>query len=365
MNRLQTRIKALIEAAGPIPVSEYMTLCLGDPENGYYTTRDPIGAAGDFVTAPEVSQMFGELIGVWCMAVHEAMGAPDAVHLVELGPGHGTLMADLLRAARIRPDFAAAAKVHLVETSPTLRARQAATLRGLAEPIWHERLDDVPDGPAIVIANEFFDALAIRQLVRTEDAWRERLVGLDQSGNLTFGLGAGKIDPALLPPELPQAKPGAVFELRRAGEAMMAALGECAVRFGGAVLVIDYGHTASGLGDTLQAVGKHARANVLERPGEVDMTAHVDFAALARAAKGAGATVEGPVNQGEFLIALGLLERAGALGAGRSKAEQDEITASVERLAGPDEMGTLFKVMAVTGGISVPGFARLSTGASL
>jgi NADH dehydrogenase [ubiquinone] 1 alpha subcomplex assembly factor 7 len=357
MNALGDRLRALIAATGPITVADYMASALGDPQDGYYTTREAIGAAGDFVTAPEISQMFGELVGVWCLAAHAALGAPDRFHLVELGPGRGTLMADLLRATRIRPDFAAGATVHLVETSPRLRALQADRLQGLAEPVWHDRIDGLPaDGPVLVVANEFFDALPIRQLVRAPDGWRERLVGLGDDGRLAFGLGAGAVDPSLLPPFADRAEPGAIFEVNRPAEAIVATLAGRIARTGGALLAIDYGHTESGFGDTLQAVRRHAFADVLETPGEADLTAHVDFAALARVAREAGVRVLGPVTQGEFLLALGLLERAGRLGSACDEAGREAIVAAVERLAGPEEMGTLFKAMAVTSAFDAPGF---------
>lgn len=357
MSPLAARIAALIRAAGPISVAEYMAVALGDPTHGYYATREPIGAAGDFVTAPEVSQMFGELIGVWCVAVHEALGRPERLTLAELGPGNGTLMADLLRASRVRPAFAAAATVHLVETSPTLRARQAARLAGLAEPVFAARVEDLPAGrPLIAVANEFFDALPGRQLVRTEEGWRERLVGLDHQGRLALGAGAGAVDPDLLPPGADAEPVGSVFEIKRPAEALMRQLAARIVRDGGALLVIDYGHAASGFGDTLQAVRAHAFADVLDRPGETDLTMHVDFEALAKAARTEGAQVAGAVTQGDFLLAMGLLERAGTLGADRDDAGRAEIVAAVERLAGDEGMGRLFKVMAVTSGVAVPGF---------
>ncbi|BBE72618.1 class I SAM-dependent methyltransferase [Oharaeibacter diazotrophicus] len=356
MNPLGERIRALIAATGPIPVADYMALALGDPEHGYYATRDPFGATGDFVTAPEISQMFGELIGIWCLAVHAALGAPASVRLVELGPGRGTLMRDLLRAARLAPDFLAAADVHLVETSPHLRQVQAASLAGLAAPTWHADVATLPPGPAIVVANEFFDALPIRQFVRAGGGWAERRVGLSDDGGLAFGLAAGTVDPALLPPGAEAAPEGAVAEVNLAAEAIAARLAARIAAEGGALLAIDYGHAESGFGDTLQAVRRHAYADALAAPGEADLTAHVDFGALARACRAAGARVHGPVTQGEFLLSMGLLERAGRLGAGRSERERETIVAAVERLAGPEEMGTLFKVMAVTGGLNVPGF---------
>jgi SAM-dependent MidA family methyltransferase len=348
MTALADKIIRLIGAVGPISVADYMSLVLSDPDHGYYTTRTAIGLEGDFITAPEISQMFGELIGIWCVAAYEALGRPPRLSLIELGPGRGTLMADLLRAGRVDPGFIRAAEVHLVEISPELRRRQAAGLTGLASPIWHDRVDDLPDGPLLVVANEFFDALPIRQFVLSERGWRERVVGLDDEGNLAFGIGAAAPDPALLPDGADEAPLGAVAEINRPAEAIVGMLAHRLVQHGGAALIFDYGHVKSGFGETLQAVRAHHYADPLREPGECDLTAHVDFARLASAAAAEGAAVLGPVTQGDFLLAMGLAERAGALGAGRSTEDQANIVAAVERLAGPDEMGTLFKAMAIT-----------------
>ena len=340
--RLLEKLRGLIRANGPMSVAEYMAHCLSDPEDGYYTTRDPFGAAGDFVTAPEVSQMFGEIIGAWLVEVWQRLGAPGPVSLVDLGPGRGTLMADLLRVARRAPDFFRAASVHLVETSPTLRQRQADTLgQSGADVIWHTDFNDVPDGPLLLVANEFFDALPIRQFVRL-DTWRERVVGLDPRNRLVFGIGPGVLES---PVEAPH---GSVLEVRPAADAVVAAIAARIAARGGAALVIDYGHPETAPGETFQAVRGHTFADPLAAPGVTDLTAHVDFAALARAARREGAAVRGPMPQGEFLMALGLAERAGRLGAGAESAARAAIRAAVERLAGPDQMGTLFKVLALT-----------------
>lgn len=357
MNALGEKLKATIAAAGPITVADYMALALGDPEHGYYTTRNAIGLSGDFITAPEISQMFGELVGLWCLAAWDAIGRPERVLLVELGPGHGTLMADLIRAASLRPAFLKAAEIHLVEISPELREKQRRRLAPLAAPSWHRRIEDLPEGPAIIVANEFFDALPLRQFVKAGGAWRERLVGLDEAGALAFGLAADAAPPGLSPPDAEGAPDGAVFEINRPAEAAAAALAHRLAKSGGAALIFDYGYAEEGLGDTLQAVRAHRYAEVLADPGECDLTAHVNFAALARAAAAGGGKVLGPVTQGDFLIAMGLIERAGALGADKDAAAQADIVAAVERLAGPEEMGTLFKAMAICGvAMSLPGF---------
>jgi len=346
---LGTRIKALIHRDGPMSIASYMSLCLGDPEHGYYMRRDPLGLAGDFVTAPEVSQMFGELIGAWCLAVWHQIGAPSPVHLVELGPGRGTLMADLLRMAAIRPTFLEAARLHLVETSPVLRERQGEALDGgpLA-PTWHDTFDTVPQGPAIVLANEFFDALPIHQFVRTDSAWRERVVGVNDEDRLAFGLGVAILPDDVLPANCAGAPVGAVIEISPVSTAIMATIAGRITATGGAMLAIDYGHEATAPGDTFQAVRAHHYADPLEAPGTADLTAHADFAALAEAATKAGATAHPLLTQGDFLLRLGLLERAGHLGRDREPTIQDDIRAAVHRLAGPEEMGNLFKVLAVT-----------------
>ena len=346
MTALLQELRTLIAENGPVSVERYMALALGHPRYGYYMTRDPFGADGDFTTSPEISQMFGELLGLWSVAVWDAIGRPDPVRLVELGPGRGTLMGDALRAARSSPAFRAAVDVHLVETSPKLQALQKRTLAEAAvEPTWHTALDTVPDGPALILANEFFDALPIRQFVRMPGGVHERLVGLGDDGRLTFGLSPDPLRRAA--PALPAASP--IFEVGLVGEAIMAGIAERVVRQGGAVLAIDYGHAVSGAVDTLQAVKRHAFVDPLAEPGEADLTAHVDFAALARVARTAGARVHGPVEQGAFLYGLGLRERAAALSRKATPDQAEAITAAVARLAGPDPgMGQLFKVMAVS-----------------
>lgn len=346
---LEHRIKALIRLTGPITVADYMAICLGDPEHGYYIARDPFGADGDFVTAPEVSQMFGELIGLWAVDTWDRLGRPAPFQLVELGPGRGTLMADALRAARLVPEFLAAARLHLVETSPRLRDRQAKTLAGgpLA-PIWHDTVAGLPAGPAIVLANEFFDALPIRQYVKTGGIWRERVVGLDTDENLAFGIGAGVLDASAVPPDARSAPDGAVLETGAIAGAVMTTLAERIVAEGGALLAIDYGYGRAAPGDSFQAVHRHTYADPLADPGDVDLTAHVNFEALARTAQASGATPHSLMDQGRFLMRLGLAERAGALGATADEATRDRLTAEVTRLVHPDEMGTLFKVLAVT-----------------
>jgi NADH dehydrogenase [ubiquinone] 1 alpha subcomplex assembly factor 7 len=347
---LEAEIRCIIAADGPISVATFMGLCLGHPVHGYYTTRDPFGRAGDFITAPEISQMFGELIGLWAAAVWQAMGAPARLALVELGPGRGTLMADALRAVRVVPGLAAALSVHLIETSPVLQRRQQKILASTKLPIvWHHALAAVPDGPLIVIANEFFDALPVHQAVKTESGWHERMVGIGPDGRLAFALDPDPMPgfAALLPTAHAAAPTGAVYEWRPGD--LAAELARRVTQHGGAALVIDYGHTESALGETLQAMGRHGFADPLAAPGEVDLTAHVDFAALARTAQAAGARVHGPLTQGAFLRQLGIEARATALRAKATAAQAADIDAALARLtgAGRDAMGELFKVVAL------------------
>jgi SAM-dependent MidA family methyltransferase len=352
---LEAEIARMIAIDGPMPLARFMALCLGHPEHGYYATRDPFGAAGDFITAPEISQMFGELIGLWSVSVWQQIGTPDPVHLVELGPGRGTLMADALRAAKRVPPFRAALRVALIETSPLLRQRQEAALAGADVPVaWHRDIAETDEGPLIVIANEFFDALPVHQAVRAADGWHERMVGLDEAGRLVLALHPDPLPgfAALLSKNLGPTAPGSVYEWRSGR--LVEDLAQRIACDGGTVLIIDYGHAASAFGDTLQAVGRHRFADALERPGEIDLTAHVDFAALARSARRGGARAWGPMPQGIWLKRLGIEARAARLRAA-APARAAEIDAALERLTAPDEMGTLFKVMAITaGGASAP-----------
>jgi NADH dehydrogenase [ubiquinone] 1 alpha subcomplex assembly factor 7 len=347
VNALTEYLARRIRESGPLGIDEYMEAALTHPQHGYYATRDPLGAHGDFVTAPEVSQIFGELIGLWCADNWARMGRPDPVILVELGPGRGTLMADMLRALRVAPEFRRALRLHLIEISPVLRARQAAALAAAA-PRWHDSVATLPDGPLILVANEFLDALPIRQFVRAGDGWHERRVALGDNGALTFGLDAAPDRAAAaMPPALRSAAPGSLCEIRPAAQALAALLGARLAAEGGVALFIDYGHFPSACGDTLQAVRSHRRHDLLADPGGADLTAHVDFAAFANAATAAGARAWGPVRQGAFLGAIGLAERAGALLRRATPAQAEAIAAACRRLIEPEEMGTLFKALAL------------------
>jgi SAM-dependent MidA family methyltransferase len=349
---LAALIRDRIAAEGPMRVDAWMAICLAHPTLGYYATRDPLGAAGDFTTAPEVSQMFGELVGAWAAQVWADQGLGRFV-LAELGPGRGTLMRDALRAAAGMPGFRSAAELWLVETSPALRARQAETLAG-QEPRWAAAVEALPAGPLIVVANEFFDALPIRQAQRTDALWRERLVGVT-AGRLAFAWGPPRPDPAF-EARFPQVADGTVAEICAAGEAIAAALGARIARDRGAALVIDYG-VWDGIGDTLQALRRHRPVHPLAEPGAADLTAHVRFRALAEAARPARA--HGPVGQGAFLERLGITARARALARGRAGPALEAIVAAHRRLTHPEEMGNLFRVLALTPQTAPqpPGFA--------
>ncbi|MBZ9766368.1 MULTISPECIES: class I SAM-dependent methyltransferase [unclassified Mesorhizobium] len=348
MTRLKERIIGLIGAAGPIPVSEYMALCLFDPDAGYYTTREPFGVAGDFITAPEISQMFGELVAVWLYQAWQGAGRPLPATFAEIGPGRGTLMNDMLRTwSRLDPALTGKASFALIETSPRLAEIQKQTLAGESAPLaWHQTIDTLPRQPLFIVGNELFDAVPIRQFVHVGESWRERVVGLDGADELRFFAGAGSVDPALLPAAAADAPQGAVAEIAPARSALMAVIAERIAGQGGAGLFIDYGHLRPGIGDTFQALRRHRREDVLANPGEADLTAHVDFTPLADMARAHGLDVQ-LSTQGEFLLGMGLLERAGTLGADADAKTRQAISDAVERLAGRDAMGELFKVMKI------------------
>jgi SAM-dependent MidA family methyltransferase len=326
------------------PPAERLDRFMARAVSAYYAaSRDPFGRAGDFTTAPEISQAFGECLGLWAAVTWEAMGRPDPVLLVELGPGRGTLMADALRAAAdVAAPFRAALRVHLVEASPRLRDAQRARLGG-AVSAWHGDVAEVPPGPAIVLANEFFDALPIRQFVRRGAGWSERFV----AGGAFVEQPAAAADAPPLPADAPE---GAVQEVSEVGRALAAALGARLAEQGGAALALDYGPAAGGFGDSLQALRGHEPADPLGEPGAADVTAHVDFAALAAAARKAGAAVHGPLPQGLFLQRLGLVSRAAMLAraaqmAGKGREQIGLILSGAERLVAPERMGRLFKAL--------------------
>jgi SAM-dependent MidA family methyltransferase len=353
---LKDRLKAQIATSGPLTLAQYMTACLHDPQDGYYATRPRLGEDGDFITAPIVSQMFGELLGLWAAEVWVRLGRPDRVLLAEAGPGDGTLMSDALRAARHAPGFLEAVKLVLVETSPPLIEAQRARLKGgAAEPAWASSILDLPKGaPVILIANELLDCLPAHQFVRVTQGWAERMVGLDDQGELTFGLSA---TPAAVAPV--EAGVGDLVEVSPAQELFGAELAALIRRQGGAALLVDYGRSEPGPGDTLQALKGHQKVGPLESPGEADLTVHADFPAVAAAARRAGAQATPILTQGELLGRLGIYERAEALS--RARPDRAEIVQrQLERLVAPDQMGSLFKALAIhSAGLVAPGFEEL------
>jgi len=344
-----------IRTTGPMSVATYMGLCLTPPHKGYYKGADPLGAKGDFITAPEISQMFGELIGFFFVNLWQQMGQPRAFTLLELGPGRGTLMADMLRVACRAEGFRDALDLRLFETNPALIAEQSARLEAYG-PKWIDGFDKVGPGPLLVIANEFFDALPIRQFVRSEQGWHERMVGLIE-GKRSFGLSPTPIPASAMPEAVADAPPNSVYEAALAGTEVISRLAATISTQGGTILAVDYGFAQTQTGETLQGVRRHAYADVLESPGDTDLSAHVDFDALGSAARKAGLAVPALVSQGQFLDRLGLGDRAKAL----SLANPDsaaEIAAGRKRLTAPDQMGDLFKVFcAASPGLTPPGFS--------
>jgi len=360
---LAERLRRRIALTGPITVADFMVEALAHPTLGYYRRARAVGAAGDFVTAPEISQMFGELIGAWLAERWIAIGRPDRVRLVELGPGRGTLLTDALRATRGISGFHAALQLHLVEIDDTLRTlQQAALANAAATARWHERFEDVPDdAPLLLVANEFFDALPVRQLVRGSPGWCERMIGLADDETFAFAVtpGPSPLTRLLDAPENAHAPDGAVIEVSPAALSLMHAVAGRVVRHRGAALIVDYGYDRGSHGDTLQALYRHTKIGIFDRIGDSDLTAHVDVAALARTALQAGAAVDGPVGQGDFLRALGIAQRAQALSARATPQQAAAIATGMARLIEPDRMGTLFRVLAVRDPVTptAPGFA--------
>lgn len=350
MNPLGEQLARRIRVAGPLSVAEYMAEALGHPQHGYYTQRDPFGLAGDFITAPEISQMFGELLGAWCATVWRCMDRPNPVRLVELGPGRGTLMADGLRGTRKVAGFHDAIDLHMVETSPVLRTRQAGTLKLAAPwiaPSWHDLFDEVPPGPLLLVTNELFDALPIHQFEFRGGRWHERVVALDPAEDrFAFALRApGAVFALAALPPLP--RDGSIVEVCPAGISLAGAIGRRVVRDGGAALIIDYGHDGSAFGDSLQAVRRHRKHDILAEPGAADLAAHVDFGAIARAAGEVGAAVYGPIPQNTLLERLGIHARAAALARSATPQQAEDLRTATERLLHLEQMGTLFKVIAI------------------
>ncbi len=358
------KLKRRLCEHGPMSVAEFMAWCLTANNTTYYRRGNPIGASGDFITAPEVSQIFGELIAVWAITVWQSMGGPRPFVLAELGPGRGTLMHDALRAASAVPTFREAAQVHLVESSSTLREMQGRALASLCKPQWHLSLTAIPETPLIVVANEFFDALPVEQHIYENGSWYKRVVSLNGSDRPSFTTGRLSVPP---PELLPSREPreGDILEHRPATAAMMTEIGRRAGSVPVAMLVADYGYERRDYGDTLQAVREHGYTQPLDTPGEADLSAHVNFAEMAHAAKAAGLDIWGPVSQSDFLLSLGLEERLRRLMASASEEQRSALFLGARRLVDPFQMGSLFKVMAITshGLAAPPPFAETVTAA--
>ena len=341
---------------GPMDMAAYMAACLGHQEHGYYMHRAPFGRQGDFITAPDISQMFGELIGLWLAACWQAAGRPPDVHLIEAGPGRGTLMADLLRAVRTVPGFTTTLNVHLVETSPALTAIQQTTLADVKTPVtWHKDIAQVPSGFCLFVANELFDALPVSQLIMTTKGWRWRAICIDNSGALVLGHAPAQVPADQVPAWAHGAKPGDIAEVSPARCQLAASIASHIAASGGAGLIIDYGHAKPAIGDTLQAVRGHRYVPVTSRPGQSDLTAHVDFAALSQCMAGSGAALWPVITQRRFLLATGLRQRLAALTGKANGKAVEGLAGAADRLIGENAMGNLFKVLAITGkGLAAP-----------
>jgi len=337
MTALKEHIIDIINRQGPITVAHYMELALTHPELGYYTSGDPLGKDGDFTTSPEISQMFGELIGLFFADYWLGMGSPSPVHLIELGPGRGTLMADALRAVKVVPGLSNAIQVHFIEVSPPLMAAQK---KAVPKAQWHDSLDDVPLGVSFIIANEVFDCLPIRQFVKADPGWDERMVDIEDD-NFVFGIadvsGPPLPEGSYMPGDIKETSPQAAFWLGAIAQRIDMA--------GGLGLIIDYGYDQPGAGDTFQAVKNHETIDVLTEPGSSDLTAHVDFLGLSEKAENLGLVVYGPIGQGRFLENIGIEHRAGKLLDKANAKQKEEILAAVDRLVSPEQMGRLFKVL--------------------
>lgn len=353
---LKSRIAREIILTGPMTVADYVTRCLHDPQDGYYATRPALGERGDFITAPLVSQMFGELIGLWAVETWARLGAPERFRLVEVGPGDGTLMDDALRAARVMPGFIEACDLILIEPSGPLRTVQERRLADTdVAPRWVRSLDAIEtDAPVILIANEVLDCLPARQFVKTDDGWAERRIGVDDGDGLVFGLVS--ITGGFTRPSF-EVEPGQIVEISDQQAAFGRDLGRLVSEASGAALLIDYGRDRAGPGDTLQALSRHQKVDPLADPGQADLTQWADFPAVLEAALRAGADVTGCRGQGDLLRTLGIETRAQRLISGRPDAAP-VIGRQLDRLTGDTGMGTLFKAAAIFSprSLSVPGF---------
>ncbi len=358
MTPLKQHLIRRIGIEGPLSIADYMALCLFHPEHGYYVGEQPFGADGDFITAPDVSQMFGELTAAWLVQAWQAIGSPPSFNLCEIGPGRGTWMRDITSTlSKLAPAMLDDSQILMVEKSARLADAQAQVLGSLTDRIdWIENIAELKGAPTLFIANELFDALPARQFVKTGHGWLERMVGLDDSNELAMAIGSASIDNSLLPLDAATAPDGTVFEYAPAREALCQQMAEHIQAHRGFALIFDYGHAHSAVGDTLQAVRRHKYEQIFAHPGQADLTSHVDFQALQIAAAAGGAKASDIVTQAEFLLGLGLLERAGALGADKDDKIRQKITQDVNRLAGSghDQMGQLFKVMCLSDTPTIP-----------
>lgn len=339
---------------GPMPLAEFM----GQAAQEYYASQHVFGRGGDFTTAPEISQLFGEMIALWLTDLWLRMGRPERVQLIELGPGRGTLSADIMRTIKAWPDFSNAITLHLVETSPRLREEQSRALNAY-RPAWYDRIEDIPQALSFIVANEFLDALPIHQFEKTTEGWMERYVDFDTANSRFVFTLKPMPQGVITPQDFVGAATGSIFEISPASLEVMASIGNRLRTCGGAALLIDYGHDHIGLGETLQALEKHAYADALQNPGGRDITAHVDFMTCAIAA-GEGIDIHGPVIQGAFLQHMGIGARADLLCETTDDATRAELQSSFARLVDPAQMGRIFKVMgltAQTAGLTPAGFA--------
>jgi len=344
MSALENILRAHIKENGAISIATFMNMALCHPEHGYYTTRDPLGKNGDFITAPEISQIFGELLGIWCIGLWRTMGSPDKFNLIELGPGRGTLMADALRAAKTEEGFSKAVSIHLVENSPVLREKQKESLSKY-NPTWYDSVEDVAPGPFIILANEFLDALPIHQFIKQGGAWHERRIGILADGSLGFfNTKLLKKMEGWIPNSVQKMEDGTIYEYSPAAVEIAQHVNERLNRHTGAALFIDYGHAQGGAGDSFQAVYKHHPCPVLSNIGEADLTAHVNFDMLIKAALDATPFFS---TQGRFLARLGIEMRTDILAQSNPGDKGEAIREATERLISKDEMGDLFKVMAL------------------
>ena len=348
MSKLEKVIQDTINKTGPITVAKFMELSLGHPQFGYYTTRDPIGTEGDFVTSPEISQIFGELIALWSATCWEQMNSPERVEIIECGPGRGTLMTDFLRTSKAIPEFDKAINLHFLETSPILKDRQSKMLNGVSIK-WHNSLDTVPIGPTILIANEFLDALPVHQLVKTPEGWAERRINRANKGFVFITDKPSYKTKAKIPESLHNAVTGSVYEYSSAALEVADKLVQRFKAAPGYALFIDYGNDQYETGDTLQAVKAQSYTDILLNPGEVDLTAHVNFAALSEHIKGHGVSTLGPISQASFLISLGIFHRTRDLIKDANPDQTRILTSGTGRLINFHQMGALYRVFVAMG----------------